>query len=48
MVRSGLLACPLRNPVEAKVVEQALDITSYETACLRRDEVWIWNTRLAA
>ena len=28
MPRSRLLACPPRNPVEAKVIEQALDITS--------------------
>ena len=48
MARSRLLACPPRNPVEAEVVEQALDITSHETACLPREEVWIWNTRLAA
>ena len=39
MARSRLLACPPRNLVEAKVVEQALDITSHETACLPRDEV---------
>ena len=48
MPRSRLLACPHRNHVEAKVAEQALDNTSHETACLPRDEVWIWNTRLAA